>query len=138
MNLINVYNISDKKYLPKKILVEVCNSILADFNIHNMELGIILCDDKKILEINTEFLNHNYTTDVITFEIEEEPYICEIYISVDTAERQADEYEVSLKNEILRLALHGVLHIVGYDDENDDKRLEMKMLEDKYLNEYYN
>ena len=73
-------------------------------------------------------------TDVITFPIDEEPPIYgEIYISIDTARRQAEEYGVSLRNELCRLAVHGALHLAGYDDATPKQREKMHNLENQYI-----
>jgi len=112
---------------------EIIGSILDDNKITNSVINLIYCSDEYIHNINKEFLNHDYPTDVITFEIEKTPLMCEIYTSVDTAARQASEYNVTLNNELLRLAAHGALHICGMDDNTPDDRNTMKLQEDKYL-----
>lgn len=100
------------------------------------EITVVLCSDEFIHKLNIEYLNHDYTTDVITFEIEPQPLIAEIYISVDTAKMNAEYYNVSFRNEIIRLAIHGTLHLAGYDDCTDEEKKKMTELEDYYLNEF--
>ncbi|MFN3269689.1 MAG: rRNA maturation RNase YbeY, partial [Candidatus Kapaibacteriota bacterium] len=76
----------------------------------------------------------DYITDVISFNLSEgKDLLGEVYICLQQAERQATEYNVSLENELLRLAIHGVLHILGFEDDTFDKKSEMHKLEDMFL-----
>lgn len=132
-NKINIYNESTNKRLPIKKVKEIINLVFSDYKVNDSTVNLVYCNDDYIQEINVEYLNHDYATDIITFTIDEDPYLCEIYISTETAQNNADEYNVSLKNEILRLAAHGALHIVGYDDNNEQLRKDMRTKEDYYL-----
>lgn len=132
-NKINIYNESTNKRLPIKKVKEIINLVFSDYKVNDATINLIYCNDEYIQKINKEYLNHDYATDIITFTIDEEPYLCEIYISTETAQNNADEYNVSLKNEILRLAAHGALHIVGYDDNTEQLRKDMRTKEDYYL-----
>jgi rRNA maturation RNase YbeY len=97
------------------------------------EINVILVSDEELHEMNRQHLSHDYVTDVITFPLEEHPLEGEIYISVDRAREQAGEYGVGLYEEIRRLAIHGTLHLAGYDDATAEEREQMRTLEDKYL-----
>ncbi|MFH1050434.1 MAG: rRNA maturation RNase YbeY [bacterium] len=133
---IQIYNDSSYKYLPKKKLIEVVENVFRhEKKGTDILLNIIYINDEKIWEINRKYLKHNRTTDVITFSLDEEEKIIEgeIYISVDTAKKQSDEYKVTFNNEIMRLAVHGALHLAGYDDDTDKNRILMHNLENKYL-----
>lgn len=102
------------------------------------ELSIILTDDCMIQELNHKYLNRNQPTDVITFlygEEEEGPW-GEIYISEDRARDQASEYRVPFQEELYRLIIHGLLHLLGYRDESDVLKRKMKRKENHYL-EYF-
>jgi rRNA maturation RNase YbeY len=101
--------------------------------IKSASVSVILVDDPTIHAMNKEFLQHDYPTDIITFPLEEDTIDGELYISLDTAARQAAEYGVSFTNELMRLAVHGTLHLVGYDDATDEERKEMSRLEDRYI-----
>lgn len=133
MNIINFYNESNIKFLPRKKSIETAEKVFLGENINDFKLNIVILNDDSIHRMNKEFLNHDYPTDVITFTIEDEPLEGEIYISSETAKTQAVEYGVSLKNEILRLVAHGCLHLSGYDDNTDEKRNIMHNLENKYI-----
>jgi probable rRNA maturation factor len=99
------------------------------------DVGIIFVDDNGIRELNKKYLNHDYVTDVISFPVDEVDGVIEgeIYICVAQADRQAREYKISLKNEISRLAIHGMLHLVGYEDTTPEQRAVMREKEDRYL-----
>jgi probable rRNA maturation factor len=133
--VINIYNTTDYRRLPKSRLIKTVESALKGENIKQAEIRIIFVDDREIHDLNTKFLGHDYPTDVITFPFDEENLEGEIYISVDTAQRQAADYGVTLGNELRRLAVHGALHLAGYDDDTDEKRAKMNDLETKYINE---
>lgn len=96
-------------------------------------MSVAILTDEEIHQVNKEFLEHDYPTDVITFSLEEDCIDGEICIGLETAQRQAQEYGVSLRNELMRLAAHGTLHLVGYDDATDEERRAMSVLEDKYI-----
>ncbi len=98
------------------------------------DLNFILADDNAILNINRQFLNHNWFTDVISFNYGEEEKFGEVYISVDTVRTNALNYNVSYKREILRVMIHGTLHICGYEDDTERKKLKMHEREDYWLN----
>ncbi|MBK7986366.1 MAG: rRNA maturation RNase YbeY [Ignavibacteria bacterium] len=83
--------------------------------------------------MNRKFLQHDYPTDVITFPLEDNPLEGEIYISIDTAIEQARDYNVSVAQELMRLAAHGTLHLIGYDDSTDEERARMSELETLYI-----
>lgn len=99
-------------------------------------ISCALVSDAAIHEINRRFLRHDYATDIITFPFEDDPLEAELVISADTARRQARENGVSLREECARLAIHGILHLCGYDDRSDDDRVRMKRREDELTRQF--
>lgn len=97
-------------------------------------LSIVFLGDTDMRRINKQFLRHDFVTDVIAFNLSTAKTIeGEIYIGLDKAAAQAKEYGVTTANEILRLAAHGFLHILGYEDDSATKKKRMLELGDHYI-----
>ena len=112
------------------------------FNIEKTKaerLSIIFCSDAYLLEINKQYLQHNYFTDIITFNLSplDSPIEGEIYISVDTVRVNAMEYDVTKKEELHRVIFHGVLHLCGYGDTSLAEKKLMRQKEDKFIKRYF-
>ena len=102
----------------------------------NQELGdlsFIFCSDDYLLVVNKEHLNHDYYTDVITFDYTDEVVSGDLFISIDRVKENASNNSVSFMNELYRVIVHGVLHLLGYGDKEDEEKIIMRALEDKYL-----
>ena len=101
-------------------------------------LNYIFCSDKYLLEINRTYLNHNYLTDIITFNLSDDPEIItgEIYISIDRVRENAAILGLSIREEIHRVIFHGALHLCGFGDKTKPQKLLMKIKEDTYLDMY--
>ena len=98
-------------------------------------LSFIFVPDETILNINQKYLQHDHYTDIITFDDSTCDTISgEMYISVDTVRSNANDYHVDFRNELLRVMVHGALHLCGYKDKTADEQKEMRVAEDKYLN----
>jgi probable rRNA maturation factor len=106
----------------------------------NFEIALFLIDDDAIRKLKRKYFGLRRITDVISLNYTTIPGFLEgeIYISVQTAQRQADDYGVGLQQEIQRLAAHGVLHLFGYTDDNDEQRRQMSRLEDRALAHFKN
>lgn len=101
-------------------------------------LAYIFCSDEFLLELNKKFLNHDTLTDIITFPFNENGDVeAEIYISIPRIKENAIEREIELENELKRVMIHGVLHLLGYGDETEAEQEEMRRMEDKYLEMFH-
>ena len=123
------FNLKDKLPLKRwiKSTVEAHGCRVGDIN-------IILCNDPSILEINQQFLGHDYYTDIITFDYSEEDTINgELYISVDTVLENSKEYGEEFQVELHRVIIHGMLHLCGLDDRCDEDIKEMRAAENAAL-----
>jgi probable rRNA maturation factor len=97
-------------------------------------INLIFCDDEKILEVNKEYLAHDYYTDIITFDYSLNQIISgDLFISIDRVKENADMFSKSFENELTRVVFHGVLHLCGYNDKSEEDVLVMRSKEDYYL-----
>lgn len=100
---------------------------------HIDQLEYHFVDDEALLEINRQSLNHDYYTDIITFPYEYEPISGELFISIDRIRDHAAQYKVTPQQELLRVMVHGLLHLCGYDDKVPNHKKRMTAKEDFYL-----
>ena len=98
-------------------------------------LSYVFCNDSFLLNMNKEFLNHDYLTDIITFDLSEERGVLsgEIYISVDRVKENASLFKVPFQTELRRVIIHGVLHLMGYKDKGVVNARKMREKEDSCL-----
>ena len=97
-------------------------------------LAIIFCSDNYLLNVNIEFLNHNYYTDIITFNYCENSFISgDLFISIERVEENASNFNTTYKHELYRVIFHGILHLIGFNDKTEDEKLMMSSKEDFYL-----
>lgn len=101
---------------------------------HIADISIIFCSDDYLLDINRKYLGHDYYTDIITFDYcESDKLSGDLFISIDTVRSNAEYYSVKFEDELDRVIVHGLLHLVGYDDHNDEQISEMRSKENHYL-----
>jgi len=102
------------------------------------EISIIFCSDEYLLDLNKRFLNHNYFTDVITFDNSIENTINgEIYISVDRLKENAKNLKAKLFDEYIRIIIHGTLHLFGYGDKTEEEKSIMTQKENEAIDRFY-
>lgn len=104
-------------------------------------LSYVFCSDDFLLQINKDYLNHNYFTDIITFDLstsKQTPIIGEVYISVDSIRDNAKRFGTTISQELHRVIFHGALHLCGYKDKTKNDKVLMTQKEDLYLIDYFN
>lgn len=108
---------------------------IASENQRINELTFIFCSDEYLLEINRNYLNHDTYTDIITFDNSETPGVLtgDIFISIERVRENAAQFHVSETDELHRVIIHGVLHLLGYTDKNKKSKTTMTAKEDEYL-----
>jgi rRNA maturation RNase YbeY len=130
---LRVYSISQK--LKKAEVHKLVKSLSSDldFSVSNLEINFI--SERSILDINKTYLKHHYTTDIITFDYSDAEKIIdgEIFISMDDAFSNSKKFKVPYSEELTRLIIHGILHLLGYDDRTITDKKIMKRLENKLL-----
>lgn len=109
--------------------------VISAENFNLGDVGYIFCDDKFLLDINQRFLQHDTFTDIITFptSVNEGIVSGEIYISVERVRENAGKNHTSFDKEIHRVIVHGILHLIGYDDKDAEEKFVMRQKEDYYL-----
>ena len=123
------FTLTDKLLLKKWI-----KEVVSSYGNRVGDINVILCDDPSILEINNQFLGHDYYTDIITFDYTEGDTINgELYISIDTVRANAEEYNQDFPDELHRVIIHGILHLCGLDDHCDEDIKEMREAENLSL-----
>ena len=110
------------------------SSILISEKKTEGDIVLIFCSDDYLLEINKKHLNHDYYTDIITFDYCAENIVSgDLYISVDRIKENAKTFEDTFINELTRVVIHGVLHLCGHNDKTEADQKNMRNLENKYL-----
>ncbi|MCU7693516.1 rRNA maturation RNase YbeY [Haoranjiania flava] len=121
----------------KKEIQAFIPKVFTDENKKLKQVNYIFCSDNYLLDINKKHLNHNYYTDIITFDLSEDDNItAEIYISIDRVKENAEVLDVPFFNECLRVIIHGALHLCGYKDKTAHQKLVMRDMEDQYMDEF--
>jgi len=121
----------------KKRLKKIAEVVLSEEKVAQADVNIVLVDDAFIIELNKKYLNKTTTTDVISFNFQETTDLQnlegEVYANVMQIQRQAIEYEVTEAEELHRIVIHGLLHLIGYDDASPGDQYTMTERENYYL-----
>ena len=97
-------------------------------------INIIFCSDNYILDVNVKYLGHDYFTDIITFDYCEKDILSgDLFISIDTVRDNAEFYKTEFNDELNRVIVHGLLHLIGYDDHTPEEQKIMREKENYYL-----
>lgn len=125
---------ADPKLKNKRLLKSWIAKVADSYGLKTGDLAYVFCSDDRILEVNKEFLQHDYYTDIITFDYCEGDTISgDMYISVDTVRTNSELYSTSFINEMHRVIIHGVLHLCGLKDKAPDDEKKMRKAEAKAL-----
>lgn len=128
------FTLADKNLITHWIIDTIKNE-----NHNPGEINFIFTSDKYLLHINKQYLSHNYFTDIITFNYCHDKTISgDIFISIETVENNSTRFGVTFKDEILRVIIHGVLHLIGYNDQSDEEKELMRKKENEYLDRLKN
>lgn len=120
--------------LDKRKINRWIKAVAADYGFAVGSLNYIFCSDERELEVNREFLGHDYYTDVITFDYSTSSTLNgDIFISLDTVRSNAEMVGVAFEDELLRILIHGVLHLTGQGDKTPESKAQMTEKENKAL-----
>lgn len=122
-------------HVDERVLRRLIRHIVAGETSTLGTLNVVLTGHDTVLALNRQYLGHDYTTDVLSFDLSDTPDCIdgEVYVDLDTAMQRHDEFEASFEEEVFRYVVHGVLHLVGYSDETSAEKALMRRLEDRYL-----
>lgn len=130
------YFIQDTDFLFKRRAVHNAwlKAVAVEENRRLGEISVIFCSDAYLLDMNRKYLGHDYFTDIITFDYSEGEVLSgDLFISVDTVRSNASFYSAEFDDELDRVIVHGLLHLIGYDDHSEEEFAAMKEKENYYL-----
>ena len=136
MSKISFYDLGiSSKLIAKRKLIKFLHQIFKEENTSVEKADIIFCTDKYLLSLNRNFLAHNFYTDTLTFPLsnKHKPVIGEIYISVDRVRYNSKVFGHPFQNELVRVIIHSVLHLCGYQDKPLEKSKKMILKQEEYL-----
>ena len=120
--------------IKKREVTKWIRAVAASYGRKVGEVGYLFCDDEKILEVNREYLQHDYYTDIITFDYDEGDTINgDLVISLDTVRTNAEQFGKASEEELMRVIIHGILHLCGINDKGPGEREIMEAAENKAL-----
>ena len=126
-------NISFPKIKRREMTRWIKKSI-EHFNRKTGNITYIFCSDEEILQINKRYLNHDYYTDIITFDYSDKDKISgDLFISLETVKTNSEKFKTDFIEELHRVMIHGILHLCGYDDKTPEKKKIMSAKEDEAL-----
>lgn len=123
----------DFKLDQPELISKWINSAVEEEGKSVFSLSFVFCSDTYLHELNVQYLQHDTLTDVITFPYEDNPIEGDIYISIDRIMDNAEQFGVSVMEELSRVMIHGTLHLMGYGDKSPEEKEIMTKMENKYL-----
>lgn len=139
MNSISFHNEGVYTKTPSKPLLKAwIKEFVSNHGKKVGELAFVFCSDEKILEVNQNFLEHDYYTDIITFDYCEGEIVSgDVFISVERVQENALAHGVDYNTELLRILAHGVLHLIGFQDKEEKNKIEMTRNEDLCMSLFF-
>lgn len=134
------YQSQDIKFVlkEKRKVSKWINDVIKSHQKKVGNISYIFCSNQYILELNQQYLNHNYFTDIITFDYCYDNIVeGDIFISIDTVLDNSHRFKTNFNDELLRVIVHGVLHLVGFSDKTAKQQKQMRVLEDEALSIFY-
>ena len=110
--------------------------VLSENKHQSADINIIIMDDDSLRQIKKEYFNQDVYTDVIAFNIDEDPFEGELYISYDRVKDNAEKFNDSFEGEFMRILIHGTLHLCGFDDQTKEDKSRMTSMEEDYLKKF--
>jgi len=141
MEQIQIFNLFPAPFLKnRKGLKRFLSQQLKDTGYHNHRVNVIFCDDEYLLAINQQHLQHDYYTDIITFDLthpsDQSNLEGELYISIERVKDNAKTSNQLLQTELLRVVFHGFLHLLGYKDKSPKDISQMRAKENEWIEQY--
>lgn len=118
----------------QKLLQQTLEHLIVNEGFVSGDVNIIYCSDEHLLQMNKDYLNHDYYTDIITFDyVDDQTVSGDLFISLDRIKENASQFADNLDQELFRVMIHGVLHLCGYHDKSEEEQQTMRGKENEYL-----
>ena len=132
--------LSDKRFnVDQKRLRSMIKTLIEDESSGASSVNVVYCNNRLMCDLNKNFLGHNGTTDVLAFDLddgEREELLGEVYVNLQQARKQAKDFKIKYNEEVERLTVHGILHLLGYDDKGAKSRREMWERQEGFLKKW--
>ena len=132
----NLFNKSDL-LINSDSINDLVKLILTNYKYTSANINIIITDDDTLRKMKKKYFNKNIFTDVIAFNIDNNPFEGEVYISYHRIKDNAIKFNQSFEDEFKRVLIHGLLHLCGYEDSTNEEKINMSSMEDKFLEEFH-
>ena len=133
------YNVEDISFpkIKRRETARWIKSVIEHFHKKTGDIAFIFCSDKEILRINQTYLNHDYYTDIITFDYSEgDTLSSDLFISLETVKTNSEKFKTLYEEELRRVMIHGILHLCGYEDKTSEEKKIMRTKESEALRLY--
>lgn len=136
MNKINFFFEGVEHFMSNKSsIIKYINALIEKEIYKTGEISVVFCSDNYLLQINNQYLNHNYYTDIITFNYVVDKIVSgDLFISIDRIKENAIKFNSEIEKELIRVIFHGILHLIGYNDKTEEEQKIMRERENYYLN----